>query len=147
MDNQLENNLSVIDTLNDLIQINNDRIQGSEKVNETNGDEKYKTLLDRVIEQSTDFRQQLISEVRRVGGQAEWNGNTGKGKLYSVWLDIKSAFTGEPDSSGIEMVQFSEDAARKAYDDALSSSVNLPSDTKDLLETQRGQMNFSFDLP
>lgn len=147
MDSQLENNLSVIDTLNDLIQINNDRIQGSEKVVETKNDEKYKKLLDRVIEQSTDFRQQLISEVRRVGGQAEWNGNTGKGKIYAVWLDIKSAFTGEPDSSGIEMVEFLEDAARKAYDDALSSDLDLPSETNDLLEAQRRQMDFSIEMP
>ena len=99
MESQLENNLAVIDTLNDLIQINNDRIQGSEKAIETISDVKYKRLFERVIEQSTEFRQQLISEVRRIGGQAEWNGTTNKGKIYGLWLDIKSAFKAEPDDS------------------------------------------------
>lgn len=92
MESQLENNLAIIDTLNDLIQINNDRIQGSEKAIETINDVKYKRLFERVIEQSAEFRQQLISEVRRIGGQAEWNGTTNKGKIYGLWLDIKSAF-------------------------------------------------------
>lgn len=142
MENPLENNLAVIDTLNDLIQINNDRIQESEKSMETITESKYKKLLESVIEQSTDFRQQLISEVRRVGGQAEWNGTTGKGKVYGLWLAIKSAFKGESDVSGIEMVEFAEDAARTAYDDALSSELNLPSETKEMLEFQRQAMNF-----
>lgn len=147
MESQLENNFAVIDTLNDLIQINNDLIQGSEKALAAITDAENKNLLERVIEQSTDFRQQLISEVRRVGGQAEWNGTTNKGKLYAVWLDVKSAFTGEPASSEIKMVEFAEGAARKAYDDALSSELDLPSETKDLLETQRGQINIFTGLP
>lgn len=143
MDSQLENNLAVIDTLNDLIQINNDRIEGSEKSLKTITDEKYKTLFERVIGQSTEFRQQLISEVRRVGGQAEWIGTSNKGKVYAFWLEIKSAFNGEPDEAGTEGVAMAEDAARKAYEDALSGDVNFPSETKEMLEVQRGKMDFS----
>lgn len=140
MESQLENNLTVIDTLNGLIQINNDRIQGSEKAVETITDAKTKRLFELVIEQSAGFRQQLISEIRRVGGQAEWNDTTDKGKIHEFWLNIKSAFKSESVDSGIERVQFSEETARKAYDDALLSDVNFPTETRELLISQRREM-------
>ena len=147
MKSQLENNLAVIDTLNDLIQINNDRIQGSEKAAKTIMDVKSKRLFELVIEQSTGFRQQLISEIRRVGGQAEWNETTDKGKLYELWLNIKSAFKSESEDPGIEMAEFSEEAARKAYDDALLGGLHFPSVTRELLTSQRQQMKFFGKTP
>ena len=41
---------------------------------------------------------------------------------------------------GIEMAEFSEDAARKAYDDALLPVLDVPMETRKLLESQRQEM-------
>jgi hypothetical protein len=55
-------------------------------------------------------------------------------------LNIKSAFKSESVDSEIEWAQFSEETARKAYDDALLSDVNFPTETRELLISQRREI-------
>ena len=69
---------------------------------------------------TTDFRQQLISELRL--SAAEVNGmGIRKGKAAWGSAGYKVRITVEPDFSVIEMVQFVKDAERKACDDVLST--------------------------
>jgi hypothetical protein len=52
MENINKNNEDVIETLNDLVQINNDRIVGYEKaLEDTKGDSHYNTLFNQMISQ------------------------------------------------------------------------------------------------
>ena len=146
MENIMENNEEVIDVLNDLIQINNDRIEGYEKaLKDTDDSSQYDTLFNQMISQSRKYKQQLVQQVRSIGGDADWNETTNSGKIYRVWMDIKSTFTGKSDKSAMELCEFGEDAAQKAYDQALNSD-NLPADVRVLLISQKSELKNSHDL-
>ena len=141
-------NDGLIDVLNDLIQINNDRIEGYEKAIEDtrSGDSDYESLFNQMIQQSSGYKQELINEVRRIGGDPEWNSTTNSGKIYRMWMDVKSAFTGKTDQSALELCEYGEDAAQKAYNEALNSSDIILDDTRELIRKQKSQLKESHDI-
>ena len=141
-------NDGLIDVLNDLIQINNDRIEGYEKAIEDtrSGDSDYESLFNQMIQQSSGYKQELINEVRRIGGDPEWNSTTNSGKIYRMWMDVKSAFTGKTDQSALELCEYGEDAAQKAYNEALNSSDIILDDTRELIRRQKSQLKESHDI-
>lgn len=147
MENIMNNNEETIDVLNDLIQINNDRIEGYEKaLKDTHDSSSYDTLFNQMIRQSQGYKQQLVQEVRTIGGDPDWNETTNSGKIYRVWMDVKATFTGKSDKSALELCEFGEDAAQKAYDEALSSDVTLPASVRSLLVSQKSELKDSHDL-
>ena len=141
-------NDGLIDVLNDLIQINNDRIEGYEKAIEDtrSGDSDYESLFNQMIQQSSGYKQELINEVRRIGGDPEWNSTTNSGKIYRMWMDVKSAFTWKTDQSALELCEYGEDAAQKAYNEALNSSDIILDDTRELIRKQKSQLKESHDI-
>ena len=146
MENNYSNNDEVIDVLNDLIQINNDRIEGYEKAKEdTKGNSEYESLFNEMISESRGYKQELVQEVRSIGGDADWNETTNSGKIYRVWMDVKSAFTGKSDKSALELCEFGEDAAQKAYKEALEDDANVPASVRTLLMTQKSKLKESHD--
>ena len=58
-----------IDVLNSLIVINNDRIQGYETAIEETKDSDLRGLFNRFMDHSREFRDELISAVRNLGGK------------------------------------------------------------------------------
>ena len=142
------NNEEVIDVLNDLIQINNDRIEGYEKAIEDTRSRSvdYLPLFNQMIQQSGKYKLELIDEVRSIGGDPEWNSTTNSGKIYRAWMDIKSAITGKTEQSALELCELGEDAAQKAYNDALDTSNDLPLATRQLISRQKSELKESHDL-
>jgi uncharacterized protein (TIGR02284 family) len=139
-------NSETTDILNDLIKINNDRIEGYEKaIKDSQTDTVYDELFNRMIQQSRIIRQELSSEIRRMGGESETDSTTNSGKIYRAWMDVKSAFTGKSEKSALELCEFGEDAAQKAYEEALSSE-DIPIETRELLLRQKNELKESHDI-
>jgi len=129
-----------------LIKINNDRIEGYEKaIKDSQTDTVYDELFNRMIQQSSIIRQELSNEIRRMGGESETDGTTNSGKIYRAWMDVKSAFTGKSEKSALELCEFGEDAAQKAYEEALSSE-DIPIETRELLLRQKNELKESHDI-
>ena len=63
-------NENLVEVLNDLIQINNDRIEGYEKaVEETKDiDVDLKAIFIKMAEESMKYKTELVAEVGRLGG-------------------------------------------------------------------------------
>ncbi len=143
----MEQNKEVIDVLNDLVQINNDRIEGYEKaIKDTKSDGSgYPELFNQMIRQSEEYKQELINEINTLGGDADTKSTTASGKIYRAWMDVKSAFAGKSEKSSLELCEFGEDAAQKAYKEALSSN-HLPGHTRLLLESEKEKLKESHDL-
>src|ERR1700755_2501601 len=82
-----------IETLNDLIEINNDRTAGFEKaiadIKDPNTD--LKSIFQEYADQSRRFRQELAAVVSREGGDAE-SGTSASGSMHRAWIDVKSLF-------------------------------------------------------
>src|SRR6478672_5794097 len=115
-------NDKLIETLNDLIRINNDRIAGYEKgASEARDiDVDLRAVFTRMAEESKQYAAELTQEVVKLGGEPA-TGTTASGKIYRVWMDVKATFTGHDRQTVLNNCEFGEDAAQRAYETALAS--------------------------
>jgi len=141
----MEDNKNVIEILNDLIQINNDRIQGYERaLKELKGESAdLKTLFEGYIDQSRNIRNELGTEVQTFKGKMD-EGTTASGKIYRAWMDVKAAFSGHDRQSVLENCEFGEDAAQKAYKTALETE-GLPAYLVQLISKQQTELKGAHD--
>ena len=140
-------NENLVETLNDLVQINNDRIEGYEKAAEETKDidVDLKTIFIKMAEESIKYKTELVNEISKLGGEPA-TGTTGLGKIYRVWMDVKATFTGKDRQSVLEACEFGEDAAQKAYRDALASDAEIDADTRQLITSQQASLKTSHDI-
>jgi len=131
--------------LNDLILINNDRIEGYQKAQEElkDGDNDLKTLFTDMIAESHTLKMALATEVAASGEDIE-EGTTNSGKIYRAWMDVKVAFSGNDRKAVLESCEFGEDAAQKAYQMALSED-DLPGNVRSLVSDQKATLRVSHD--
>jgi len=139
-------NENVTEVLNDLIKINHDRTEGYERAIEDTRDKDtdLKAMFNRMADESKMYAQELEAEVRKVGGDAAED-TTVSGKIYRVWMDLKSAITGKARKSILESCEYGEDAAQKAYEEALKSDRDLPADVRQLIVNQKAALRTSHD--
>ncbi len=142
----MERNDQLNEVLNDLVRINNDRIEGYEKaIDETkDADRDLKAVFHRMADESKQYASELRSEITRNGGDAATD-TTVSGKIYRMWMDVKAAFSGKGRHSVLEACEFGEDAAQKAYDEALRSDAAIPADVRQLIENQKASLKTSHD--
>jgi len=129
--------------LNDLVQINNDRIEGYEKAIENLKDEDkdLKPLFISLIGESQECRMALSTELNVLKTDTEQDSST-SGHLHRTWMDVKAAFTGHDRKSLLENCEFGEDAAQKAYKDA-ANEENLPAHLKQMILEQKNVLKES----
>ncbi len=144
----MQNNEELIEVLNDLIRINNDRIEGYEKaIEETKDiDADLKTLFRRMADQSRQAKAELIQEVQKRGGGADVNSTTNSGKIYRAWMSVKATFSGKDRKSILAACEFGEDAAQKAYKEALESEETMDIDIRQVITKQKSSLKESHDL-
>ncbi len=142
----MEKAKEIVEVLNDLIQINNDRIVGYQKaVKELKTeDQDLKGLFDQMIIESQQIKSDLTREVSVLHGNAETDSTTGSGKIYRAWMAVKTVFTGESRHAVLSNCEFGEDAAQKAYKDALETD-KLPLFLREMLISQQETLKTSHD--
>jgi len=133
------------ETLNDLIQINNDRIAGYERAIEElkPEDSDLKALFVNMIGESHKHKMALATEVQGQGEEIE-TGTTNSGKIYRAWMDVKAVFTGHDRKTVLNNCEFGEDAAQRAYKMALDEE-GLSAGVRDLITTQKAELRISHD--
>lgn len=131
--------------LNDLILINNDRIEGYQKakgeLKDVNAD--LKALFTDMIAESHTHKMALATEVAASGEDIE-KGSTNSGKIYRAWMDVKATFTGHDRKSILASCEFGEDAAQAAYKTALAEK-GLPAHLYSLISKQKEELRTSHD--
>lgn len=137
-------NKEIADDLNELVKINNDRIQGYEKAIEDNEDAQLDDLFRHYIVQSQNFRSQLADHIVRIDGSAvsDVTSTDASSKLHRVWIDIKAALTGKDRDAVISSVEFGENAAVEAYEDAIEND-HIPAYIKEDLQKQLSELKSS----
>ena len=142
----METNSKLAEVLNDLIRINNDRIDGYEKAIETveGIDIDLKGIFHSMANESRENVADLSREVAGLGEEVA-TGTTGSGKIYRVWMDIKATFTGKDRESALESCEYGEDAAQKAYEDALASDAEMSADIRQLITDQKASLKNAHD--
>ena len=112
--------------LEDLIKINNDRIEGYEKALKDlkPEDSDLRMIFLNAIDQSRAIRVRLGTELQTLGSDIP-SGSSGSGSIHRAWLQLKATFTGHSRHAVLESCEFGEDAIQKAYESALTSE-HLP---------------------
>ena len=143
----MERNERTAEVLNDLIRINNDRVEGYEKaVKETaESDVDLRNIFNRMAQESRTYARELTDQVQRLGGEPA-SGTTASGKIYRTWMDIKSGFSRSERKSVLEECEFGEDAAQKAYEKALAPDNDLTPDVQTLVQKEKNSLKYTFDF-
>ncbi|GAB2518937.1 ferritin-like domain-containing protein [Spirosoma aerophilum] len=139
-------NKEIVDDLNDLVKINNDRIQGYEKAVEDTQDAELDDLFRHYIVQSQNFRSQLADHIVRIDGMAVTDATSTdiSSKIHRAWIDIKSALTGKDKETVLSSVEFGESAAVEAYQDAIEKD-HIPAYIKEDLQKQLSELQAALD--
>lgn len=125
-----------VNVLNNLIEINNDRIEGYETAAKETEEVDLKSLFAKLSNTSHECNSELRKEVTRLGGEPE-EGTRVTGKFFRVWMDVKAALTGNDRKAILNSCEFGEDAAVKAYKDALKDDVeHLDGELESLIKKQ-----------
>ncbi|MEX2231541.1 MAG: PA2169 family four-helix-bundle protein [Cyclobacteriaceae bacterium] len=143
----MEANKDLIEVLNDLIRINYDRTEGYHKAVEElkPTDIDLKTMFTNMANTSAQYSNALAAEVRNLGGSPAAD-STQSGKLYRVWMDIRSGISARDRKSVLALCEFGEDAALKAYNLGLESDAEIPSGIRQLIMDQRSSIQSSHDV-
>lgn len=135
------------EVLNDLIEINNDRIAGYTTALEDlkdSEDKDIQSLFENYIQQTRQFNNELKPLVL-INGETPATGTMMSGKLHRLWLDVKATFTGHDRKSILEECERGEDASKKAYEDAVKESVNFPSHVAEVVRSQAAKQKQAHD--
>ncbi len=127
-----------IEVLNDLIEINNDRVAGfSHAAKELEADDNdLKLLFEQLRDESRQNVHELGTAINRNGGEVEM-GMSGSGALHRMWLDVKATFSGHDRKSVLEECERGEDAIKKAYQTALSPDSGLSPEFTEIVQRQQ----------
>ncbi len=139
-------NEKTAEVLNDLIRINNDRIEGYNKAaDETESqDVDLQAIFRQMSAESRSYVNDLSKYVVNSPSSPETD-TTLKGKIYRAWMDVKATFTGKDRKAILASCEFGEDAAQKAYDTALSSDAELSTEIRQLIMDQKTSLKRSHD--
>lgn len=140
-------NENLIEVLNDLIRINNDRTAGYIRAAEDarDIDVDLQTMFNGMAQESRQYTTELTAEVAKLGGEPA-TGTTAAGKIYRAWMDVKATFTGKDRKALLASCEFGEDAAQRAYEDALASDSYLPADIRQMIAAQKASLKNSHDM-
>ncbi len=121
--------------LKDLIRINNDRIAGyREALDELgSGEDDLRAVFSDMIQES----EQHVAELSREVGENPADDTTTAGKLYRAWSELRGFFSGKDRKSILEGCESTEDAALKAYADALGPEGDITNRTRNVIMVQQ----------
>jgi uncharacterized protein (TIGR02284 family) len=121
-----------ISTLNTLIATTIDSITGYEDSAQNIHDERLREIFRSRANERQQVVQELRTEVRRLGGDAEESGSF-LGKAHQRFEDLKAAVTGRDEKAIINEVERGEDYLKEKWQAALQSG-SLHGETHDLVE-------------
>ncbi len=135
----------IISQLNDLVEINNDRIQGYERAIAETDDEDLTYLFTNMAAHSRAYKNDLSREVLSLGG-APTDGTKNSGKLFRAWMDIKAALTGKNRKEILASCEFGEGAALDTYKTVLADEDEvLTKDLSKLILLQKQEIQLDHD--
>jgi uncharacterized protein (TIGR02284 family) len=134
------------EVLNDLVEINNDRIAGfAHAVRDLSSkDLDLKALFQKIREESRYNVHELGFAINSNGGETEM-GMSDMGALHRAWLDVKATFTGHDRKSILEECERGEDAIKKAYQNALSPDSGLTPEFTEIVSRQQEEVIAAHD--
>jgi uncharacterized protein (TIGR02284 family) len=126
----------------DVIKVLEDSQKGFADIGEHLKDEQLKRYFLAESLKRANFRAELENELHRAGMHDVKETGTVAGALHRTWGDLKAKLGGG-DHALLETAEQGEDAAKKAYKEALEQELPLP--VRELLTTQQAHVLTSHD--
>jgi uncharacterized protein (TIGR02284 family) len=117
-------NDAVIDALNTLIVINNDRIEGYDTAAQETDEADLKDLFHKCMNTSATCKAKLVAEVHLLGGTPD-EGTRITGKFFRVWMDVKAFLTSKDRVAILDSCEFGENVAIDAYKAVLTDKTEV----------------------
>ena len=96
-------------------------------------------LVNEYADMSREYIAHWQQQVRSLGEEPA-SDSTVRGKVYRVWMDVKSAVTNHDRESILNSCAFGEKAAIDAYEDALSTNTHLPDEYRLAIVDQKSKL-------
>ena len=139
----MELNEQLVESLNDLVKINYDRLNTYRKIRydleENDGD--LRAICDRIVRQTELYGTELESIINEIGCTY----NNVHGKAYRIWLKLKGIFMEKDRVSILNFMDFNEEAAEKAYEYIINEVV-IPKEIKSILTRQQLSLKTMHDI-
>ena len=133
------------EVLNDLLKINNDRVEGYVKAADEAKEQDLKHLFLDMADESKTIAMALTREILTLDGEPAVEATTNAGKIYRVWMDIRATFNGKNRDGILAACEFGEDAAQSAYKTALESD-DLSEHRRSMVTNQKEKLQGSLEL-
>ena len=141
-----ENTKNLILMLNDLVIINNDRMEGYKKAeNQVNANLNLSSIFRDKWQQSLTFITELRQNIKLLGDNDTDDINLA-GKIFNIWLDFKNTLKQNTTSPILDSCELGEDLTIKAYNAVLQSKVGIPAGIRQLIQEQQTAIKKSYDL-
>ncbi len=136
----------LVSTLNDLVKINLDRVEGYNKAkDQAKENPELQALFAEKASQSEGFASDLKYKISSLGGEYS-DSPTAPGKLFRAWMDVKNTFNPANSHSILDSCEFGEDAALKAYKSSLESDAEMPAEVRQTIAAQQADIQTSHDF-
>lgn len=130
------NTQKTVETLNMLVEINSDRIDGYLKATEETSDLDLKKIFSTLIHTSEKFKNELSEELGKYG-QSPVESTSTLGKAYRIWMDMKLAVISNDRLAILKSCDWGGEIAIETYNIALSKYLEfLNEDQVELIKQQ-----------
>jgi uncharacterized protein (TIGR02284 family) len=123
--------------LNNLIEINNERIEIYKTAKKVTEENDLKDLFSEFQNTSTIFKSELVEEVQKMGGVPVFVVRNNH-LLVRLWVNFKSKFIGKDREDILNTMEYNEFVVIKSYKDFLSNNLDhLTAELHILLKSQQ----------
>ncbi|MEJ5090498.1 PA2169 family four-helix-bundle protein [Sphingobacterium faecium] len=138
----MENQINNPEIINDLIKINNDRIEGYKTASDlanNMGVDSLGSIFGKYMQQSKQFIEELTPYVK-LEGEEPTESTMMSGKLFRLWMNVKVNISGNDKRSLLESCEKGEDAFKETYKNTLEEDADqLSIEVKNMVLNQLGK--------
>ncbi|WP_293927244.1 ferritin-like domain-containing protein [Sphingobacterium sp. UBA6320] len=138
----MENQINNPEIINDLIKINNDRIEGYKTASDlanNMGVDSLGGIFGKYMQQSKQFIEELTPYVK-LEGEEPTESTMMSGKLFRMWMNVKVNISGNDKRSLLESCEKGEDAFKETYKNTLEEDADqLSIEVKNMVLNQLGK--------
>jgi uncharacterized protein (TIGR02284 family) len=134
-----------LDVINELIEINNDRVAGFAKAALNDEDKNIHTIFNKLEAESLGYVNELTAIARQSSGNVA-KGTSISGDLHRAWTNLITAFAGDDRMAILEECERSEETAKAAYRDVLNLQNDIDPELLLILKKQQEGIDTALGL-
>jgi len=136
--------LSLINILNELVEIHNERIAGYEKAAVETVEQDLKLLFSKLTSESREYRMELGNIITSLDGNVTAD-ETSTGKFHHVWAVVKEALDSLDRKAILESSVKAEVSVLEHYEDSFMSPAEMSAETRQVIAKQKQLLKHSHD--